>query len=116
MGIEVPWTIRNRSVIKDAFAKYAEHRTGTEMQRLLHHGHWIPVLRGYTAAYVAEHFPGWSWNSLLDGCRAADIINPDTGRGAPLSCDPRVRTFHFTSKRVFAVEWDDGTVSMRPRT
>lgn len=98
---------------EDAFAEYAEHRTGAAMQRLLHHGHWIPVLRGYTAAYVAKHFPGWSWNGLLAVCRAADIIDPRSGGGGPLRCNPRVRAVHFTNERAFAVEWNDGTVSVR---
>ncbi len=97
---------------EDAFAKDAEHRTGTEMQRLLHHGHWIPVLRGFTAAFVAEHFPGWTWNGLLAVCRAADIIDPNSGGGGPLRCDPRVLAFHFTNVRRFAIEWNDGTVSV----
>lgn len=93
------------------FGEYAEHRSGEEMQRLLHHGHWIPVLRGYTYAYIEEHFPGWSWNPLLSVCKAAGIV-VKTGGGGPLSCDPRVRTFHFTDDRRFAVEWDDGAVTV----
>lgn len=96
---------------KDIFAGYAEHRTGAEIQNLLHHGHCIPVLRGFTRAHVAEHFPGWTWNGILAVCRAASIVDPQSGGGSPLRCDPRVRVFHFTNEQVFAVEWDDGTVT-----
>jgi hypothetical protein len=60
----------------------------------------------------AEHFPGWSWNELLAVCKAAGIV-AGSGTGAPLRCDPRVRVFHFTDARKFAVEWNDGTVTVR---
>lgn len=43
----------------DRWHECAEHRTGVELDRLLHYGHCIPANRGYTAAYVNEHFPGW---------------------------------------------------------
>ena len=92
------------------FGQYAEHRNRAEMQRLLHHGHWIPVLRGYTAAHLDEHFPGRSWNEMHDLCTAAGIV-AQAPPGAPLSCDPRVRSFHFTDVTSFAVEWVDGTVT-----
>lgn len=93
------------------FSRYDEHRSGAEMQRLLHHGHWVPVLRGYTRAYVEQHFPGWTWNRLLDVCRSAGIVDPASGGDRPLRCDDCVVQFHFTDRRSFAVEWDDGTVS-----
>lgn len=96
---------------EDAFSEYVEHRSGVEMQQLLHHGHWIPVLRGYTAAHVAEHFPGWSWNDLLAVCKTAGIV-VEVAAGAPLCCDPDVSALHFIDAQKFAVEWNDGTVTV----
>ena len=78
------------------------------MQNLLHHGHWIPVLRGFTRAHVAEQFPRLDLERDLAVCRAASIVDPQSGGGSPLRCDPRVRVFHFTNEQVFAVEWTTG--------
>lgn len=96
------------------YGEYLEHRTGAEMQRLLHHGHWIPVHRGDTAAHVARHFPGWCWNDLLAVCKAAGIVD-GLGTGGPLRCAPHVLAFHFTDTARFAVEWDDGSVTVSGR-
>jgi hypothetical protein len=61
-----------------------------------------------------EHFPGWSWNSLLEVCRAAGIVDPNSGGGSPLRCLPQVKAFHFTSAETFAVEWLDGSITSSP--
>ena len=82
---------------------YAESRTGEEISRLLHYGHIIPVRRGLTADYVDRHFPGWTWNALMDVWRAAGIVVRTPG-GIP-DCDPRVRAVHFTDAEHVHVEW-----------
>ena len=91
--------------------EYGEHRTGLQMDRLLHHGHVIPVTRGFTRDHVDQHFPGWTWNDLLEVCRAADLLAPDRPRGAPFACREQVKAVHFNSPRSLAVEWLDGTVT-----
>ncbi len=82
------------------------------MQALLAHAHWIPWQRGYLRQHLLDHFPGWEWNDLLEICRAAEIIDPRSGRGAPLRCLRSVRAFHFTSRDAWAVEWTDGTLTV----
>ena len=90
--------------------EYAEHRTGVDIQNLLHYGHIIPVRRGLTQNYVAEHFPGWTWNELMAVWQAAGIeVRSDAG--GPPSCDERVKAVHFNGPGYFAVEWSDGTVT-----
>lgn len=96
------------------FTEYVEHRTGLQMDRLLHYGHWIPSNRGWTREYVEEHFPGWTWNRLIDVCRTAGVVDPTSGGGSPLRCVAEVKAFHFTDATTFAVEWLDGTVTVGP--
>jgi hypothetical protein len=92
--------------------EYGEHRTGIEVDRLLHYGHIIPVSHGYTTEYVAEHFPGWTWNQLMAIWRAAGVV-VRSGVGGPPSCDRRVKAIHFDGPDSFAIEWLDGTVTVR---
>lgn len=88
-------------------AHHREHLTLDQCKRLLHHAHVIPISKGYAAAYVAEHFPGWTWNELVRVFVAAGIyINRG---GKPATCDDRVVSFHFSSPTEFHVEWVDGT-------
>jgi len=97
-------------MIDDHWREYAERRTGAELDRLLHYGHWIPVIRGYTAEYVDEHFPGWTWNTLMLIWRAAGIV-VKSEVGGPLRCDGRVKAVYFNGPDSFAVEWIDGTIT-----
>ena len=85
---------------------FRERRTLGECKLLLHYGHVIPICHGYTATYVAEHYPGWTWNELVQVFVAAGIF-VNRG-GAPATCDDRVVTFHFSSPTEFYVEWIDG--------
>jgi hypothetical protein len=92
---------------KSDFSHFGTHRTREELNQLLRYGHVIPVSKGLTAKYVAEHYPGWTWNSLVEVFKAAGIFE---GRGgSPPKCDDRVATLHFNSKSSLAVEWSDGT-------
>ncbi|MGK2884466.1 MAG: hypothetical protein ACSLE8_06770 [Rhodococcus sp. (in: high G+C Gram-positive bacteria)] len=86
---------------------FREHLTLDECKRLLHYGHVIPICRGYTATFVAENYPGWTWNELVQVFVAAGIF-VNRG-GAPATCDDRVVTFHFSNPQQFYVEWIDGT-------
>lgn len=88
-------------------SRFREHLTLDACKRLLHYGHVIPISKGYTADYVAEHFPGWTWNELVQVFVAAGIfINRG---GSPPTCDDRVVTFHFSSPTEFHIDWIDGT-------
>lgn len=88
---------------------YREHRTGAQIDHLLHYGHAIPLGRGYTQKYVDENFPGWSWSELLNVFKAADIF---LGRaGAPPRCHPTVKAIHFTDARTWQVEWLSGEIT-----
>ena len=89
-------------------SEFSEHLTLEECNRLLHFGHSVPVLRGYTSEYVAEHFPGWTWNTLVSVFKAARIAV--SSPGSPLRCDERVAMFHFSDKRNYHVEWNDEAV------
>ncbi len=85
---------------------FREHLTLDDCKRLLHYSHWIPINRGYTATFVAEHFPGWTWNELVRVFVAAGIF-VNRG-GSPATCDDRVVMFHFSSPTDFYVEWLGG--------
>ena len=67
---------------------FREHRTLDECKLLLHYGHVIPICHGYTATFVAENYPGWTWNELVQVFVAAGIF-VNRG-GAPATCDDRV--------------------------
>lgn len=102
------------SVWQDSIARsnFAVARTRDAISRLLHYGHPIPVSRGLTAEYVDTHFPGWTWNGLIEALRATGIvINSKTGA---LACDPGVGAVHFDGTERWVVEWEDGRVTTSP--
>ncbi|CAN5771071.1 hypothetical protein BH24ACT5_BH24ACT5_07730 [soil metagenome] len=88
-------------------SRFREHRTLDDCKRLLHYSHWIAINRGYTATFVADNYPGWTWNELVQVFVAAGIF-VNRG-GAPATCDDRVVTFHFSNPTDFYVEWITGT-------
>ena len=88
-------------------SRFREHRTLEECKSLLRFGHISPVSRGFTQRFVAENYPGWTWNELVQVFTAAGILT--TRGGAPLTCDDRVVTFHFSSPSEFYVEWINDT-------
>lgn len=96
----------------DTFASFREHRTREELDGLLHYAHFIPVSRGFHDDYVAEHYPGWTWNELIYILRTAGVVI-DRG-GTPPMCDPRVRAVHWTDATTFAVEWEDSSPTVGP--
>jgi len=86
--------------------RYDEHRTGAQLNNLLHFGHSIPMGKGLTRDHINENFPGWTWDSLIAVLKAADVF---VGRGgAPPRCRPTVKAIHFTDARTWAVEWLSG--------
>lgn len=85
--------------------RYALTRTREELNDLLRFGHIIPVSRGWTRAYVDEHYPGWTWNGLVGVLRAAGVL-VDRG-GSPPCCAPGVRAVWFDSEDGWLVEWEN---------
>ncbi len=88
-------------------SRFREHRTLEECKSLLRFGHISPVSRGFTQRFVAENYPGWTWNELVQVFTAAGILI--NRGGSPPTCDDRVVTFHFSSPSEFYVEWINGT-------
>jgi len=84
-------------------SRFRHHRTRAELNSLLHYGHIIPVSKGWTKNYVDTHYPGWSWNALMNVFQAAGIV-VNRG-GAPPKCDDRVEMLHFSSETDFLVDW-----------
>ena len=91
--------------------QFKQRRTREELNALLHYGHIIPVSKGWTRAYVNEHFPGWTWNELVRIVRVAGILV--SKGGSPPRCDERVQELHFDSENAWLVEWTDGSRSSR---
>ncbi|MFM2046333.1 MAG: hypothetical protein RL383_410 [Actinomycetota bacterium] len=91
----------------------AWHADRAAIDSLLHYTHWIPVGRGFTAAFLAEFWPGWTLASIIRVFDAAGIRQlPRPGRpGAPHGgrCHWRVKTLHFNGENEFVVEWNDLT-------
>lgn len=89
------------------FSKYREHFSPEQIDALLHYGHIIPISRGFTDRYLAEHHPGWQWNDLIHVFDAAGIRV--CGGGCAGYCVDGVRFLHFDNETSFAVEWEDET-------
>lgn len=90
---------------------FREHRSRAEVASLLRYGHIIPVSKGYTDAYVASHFPGWTWNQLMEVWRSAGIV-VRTG-GGMATCHHGVVSIAFNGPGDLQVEWADGTLTQQ---
>lgn len=91
---------------------YREDRTSLEIDRLLHHDFLVPIGRGITAKFVAENYPGWTWNELIRVLNAARVRVARPGQ--PSVCHPDVVRVQFDSERSWRVEWKDGSVTEGP--
>lgn len=68
---------------------FREHRTREELNSLLHYGHIIPVSKGWTRAYVEDHYPGWTWSDHVTGDmprRVCPVEVPPIGHLAARDC------------------------------
>ena len=92
-----------------AASTYAVARTRADLNRLLHYGHSIPLRKGYTRAFIEEHYPGWTWIGLYNSLDAAGVTR--CGAGLPPYCDPGVGAVHFDDETSWLVEWEDGRVT-----
>lgn len=91
-------------MIDETWGEYSEHRSRGDLNELLHYGHFIPVGKGLTHAYVRQNYPGWEWNELIAMLRLGGVIRKTAGD--MMRCDPRVQSVHFGKGSTFAVEWD----------
>jgi hypothetical protein len=98
--------------------RFAEHRTHAEVSKLLHYAHWIPQTKGFTQRHLDEHWPGHTFNSLLDVWKAARILTYASGFGAVFSTSGLMREandlrdfqrIHFNDRHEWAVERLDGS-------
>ena len=92
-------------------ARFAWHADRAAVDKLLHYTHWIPISRGFTAAFLDKNWPGWSLAGAIAVFDAAGIrVLKVSGRaGAPHGgfCHWKVREIHFNSSEDFHVEWND---------
>lgn len=87
-------------------SSFRERRTRDELNKLLHYGHIIPISKGYTQDYVAENYPGWTWNDLVRTfVNAGVFVNRG---GTPPKCRDEVAVLHFSDANSWAIEWDGG--------
>lgn len=99
---------RSRSIETWSLRSSHMKRSRQEIARLLRYGHIIPISKGYTCDYVAEHYPGWTWNELVETLRAARIL---VQAGSMITCDERVELIQFTGPEDWEVHWCDGSVT-----
>lgn len=92
---------------------FAWHASRADIDRVLHHTHWIPRSRGFTERFLQQSWPGWSLEKLIAVFDAAGI------RKKPLSwrasaphggyCHWNLAYLHFNSRHHLHVEWNDMT-------
>ncbi|GAA3200632.1 hypothetical protein [Microbacterium terregens] len=103
------WDEVDSSLWQDSIAasNYDQARARVDVNRLLHYGHPIPVSRGFTAAFVSENYPGWTWNELIGVLKDAGVVIG----GVPPHCEPGVGAVHFDADGSWLVEWEDGRIT-----
>lgn len=94
------------------WSAYGMHLTRYDIDRVLHHTHWIPNLRGFTAKFFEENYPGWDLPGFMTMFRTAGILLND-GVGSPHGgrCHWQLKCLHFQSVLTFAVEWDESVTA-----
>lgn len=90
--------------MEDIWTDYTDRRTRTELNELLRYGHFIPVGKGFTRAYVRQHYPGWEWNDLIRMLQIGGVIVKQPS--GMMKCHPKVTGLRFGGTSRFAVEWD----------
>jgi len=48
--------------------------SGHDVLRIAHHAHWIPIGRGITRRFMAENFPGWTFNEIYPRLVSAGVL------------------------------------------
>lgn len=94
---------------------YRHHLDPDDLRDLFRHGHWIPVLRGITQAFVDRTYPGWTWNTLTAALEEAGAAHRLGVRNLHPHYEPDrlVASVHLNSRDDLCVVWLDGTVSVR---
>lgn len=95
-------------------SRYRWHLTAPDLRDLARHGHVIPISRGFTQAFLDEHYPGWTWNRIIVALTKAGVMQ--TVEGMP-AIHPGVVTVHLVDAAdpaadgpdACCVEWRTGS-------
>lgn len=77
---------------EDGFAKLrvtelSHYLVSSDVKRIAHYGHPIPIGRGFTRDFVNENYPGWEWGTLMGAIRQTGAYVANNGHGGFLSDD-----------------------------
>lgn len=90
--------------IPPRYAHFAHHLAARQIADILGRTHWIPICRGLTGEWVAQHHPGHTFNELIGVFNAAGVVGPLSSRGGPPRPIAGLFAIHFDSVESFAVE------------
>lgn len=93
----------------DLQLSYGMHFTREQLQDFLRHNHWIPMLRGLTAAYVARTRPGLDYQYVIGELRESGLV-VSNGSGM-LKVVPGLVELHFNGRSSWAARWADGSLT-----
>ncbi|WP_309969454.1 hypothetical protein [Aeromicrobium panaciterrae] len=102
---------------------FAEDRSFDEVQSLLHYAHFIPRTRGFTTQHVDTHWPGHTFNGLVELFTSAGLLTLVSPLGALIHESGGVqegndltnfRRILFNDMIEWAVEWPDGSWTKPP--
>ena len=46
----------------------------SDLEEILHYGHWIAVFKGLHEKFVADNYPGYTWATLIQELRESDVL------------------------------------------
>ena len=46
----------------------------TDLEGIMHYGHWISVSKGLHEKFVADNYPGYTWASLIGELSERDVL------------------------------------------
>lgn len=102
---------------------FVEERSFDEVRTLLHYGHFIPRTKGFTTQHLDTHWPGHTFNWLVDLFTAAGLLTFVSPLGAVINESGLIRESNdltdfrrilFNDMTDWAVEWTDGSWTKPP--
>ena len=69
--------------------------TNYGIKQMIHHCHWIPVGRGFTAAFMDRHWPGLSLSDGMDAAKSAGALKRDDKHFTGLAVRKDVKELHI---------------------
>lgn len=69
--------------------------TRHDLHRLRHHVHLIPLTRGYAHKFVADNWPGLTFDRAMQAAGQAGVWCKDRSHWANLGVAPRVKELHL---------------------